>query len=439
MSTHGDDRRAGGDRRAGDWVADRRGMLQRMEAVYLEADAISLADYWRMLYTRRWLILFLAVCSGAAASWFSDRITPRYETSGEFYIPTDVATPIPGPEGGRLRLPGPPDLAQLYSGLLQSGATLQAVAAKVAGRSPAEIGNNIDVAVSSSAAIRVYARDHDPAMALRIVQELIQAFQAFHRDAATRDLDATLAAVGEQLGQLERDREALRAERLAFAAENDIGSLNIALQEIEARRAQHEAALRAAELDLAVARERVAATRDQLDQIDTGVRRGQVSSALADSLYRELRGELARAEVAQRIASTQLETVRGAGGGLSDEVQALQRQRAHIEDLDERIALLTRSITAANDRLTGLRAARRQLPEAVLVTSEPALPTAPIYPLKLLNVAVAVVGGLVVGILYALLLDYIARRQRIGRVERLRREEWARHLMRDLADGGLLR
>ena len=114
----------------------------------------AIGDYWDAIHRKRWLIVLLTVLSGVFTYMLSQQITPRYEASAEFYVPQDVSAPVPGPSGGKLRLPGIPDMAEVYGGMLESRDILRAVAERVPGVDPASIGRDTDVVVSSAATIR---------------------------------------------------------------------------------------------------------------------------------------------------------------------------------------------------------------------------------------------------------------------------------------------
>ncbi len=123
---------------------------------------------------------------------------------------------------------------------------------------------------------------------------------------------------------------------------------------------------------------------------------------------------------------------------------SLDRVLARLEELDTEIALVAQSDRDRMERLLNLRetlTTTQQNLEKQSLSSAPAAimaspatpPVAPVFPIVPLNVVVSVISGLVLGIIYAVLLDHIRMNRRRRRYVTLTRETAVMELLDDLA------
>jgi capsular polysaccharide biosynthesis protein len=138
-------------------------------------------DYWAALYRWRWMIFLVAILSAGFSGYFSSIITPLYQASAQFYVPQDAVTS----SGGGLmpsliRIPVIREQARMYVAVLESRDAYLAVAEQLENRSLDDVSRSADFDVSPAAALVVYARDRDPAIAERMVQLFLEYFRQYH-------------------------------------------------------------------------------------------------------------------------------------------------------------------------------------------------------------------------------------------------------------------
>ena len=123
----------------------------------------------------------------------------------------------------------------------------------------------------------------------------------------------------------------------------------------------------------------------------------------------------------------------------------LERTTARLKELDGEIAQVASTDRDRMERLLGLRdtlaESQRSLERRALQDSPPAImasaatpPAAPVFPIVALNVVVAAIAGLILGTLYAVLLDHVRSRMRQRRAARFGREAAIAEFMGELPD-----
>jgi capsular polysaccharide biosynthesis protein len=138
-------------------------------------------DYWAAIYRRRWIIFLVTILSAVFSAYFSSIITPLYQASAQFYVPQDaINSPGGGLKQSLIRIPVVRDQARMYVAVLESRDASVAVADQLEDRSFQDISRAADFDVSPSAALVVYARDRDPAVAQRMVELFLEYFRDYH-------------------------------------------------------------------------------------------------------------------------------------------------------------------------------------------------------------------------------------------------------------------
>gem|GEM_PF-6120016 len=392
----------------------------------------TLGDYWGAVYRKRWLILFLTLAAGVFSMLLSELITPRYEAMAEFYMPQDVSTPVSGPKSGKLRLPSIPDLAEIYGGLLQSDDILRTVVKRVRGAEPGSIHHDTDVVVSSTATIKLYARNSNPEVAKNIVVEWLDAFRSYMDKAVRDDLLASLRAIDGQLKRYSVEQRGVEEARLKYIRKNKIASTTTALAEMEGQRTGYEATLRESKLNLAIAEERTAALTRELEAAMSGLHKGRFGVTIADRLEGQTRSALVDARVGVDSERTRLEGLRLQRKSIDGRLRELPGLILQVGRYDEQLQRIQASVRRARVQRDRLSFALLSLSDSIMVTATAQVPQSPIYPIISLNVALGLFGGLVVGLLYALMLDYGTRRRETARAMALLHSEWGERLWETL-------
>lgn len=137
-------------------------------------------DYWSALYRRRWIIILVTMLSAFFTSFISLALTPLYQASARFYIPTDSVLAASAPQPALIRAPGMREQAKTYVAVLESRDAHLAVADQLEERTLADVVRAADFDVSPASSLVIYVRDKDPAVAKQMVELFVEYFKSFH-------------------------------------------------------------------------------------------------------------------------------------------------------------------------------------------------------------------------------------------------------------------
>jgi capsular polysaccharide biosynthesis protein len=137
-------------------------------------------DYWAALYRRRRIVVLMVVLSATFSGLFSFVLTPLYESSMQFYVPQDIVLGRGLPERALIRAPALKEQARILVAVLESRDANKAVADQLGNRSSEQVKRAADFDVTPAGSLVIYARDKDPAVAVKIVELFFEYFKAFH-------------------------------------------------------------------------------------------------------------------------------------------------------------------------------------------------------------------------------------------------------------------
>lgn len=456
----------------------------------IAADRATLGDYWSAIYRRRWVVLLVTASAGFISYYISARMEPQYESKTEFYVPADVAGAAMGPEQGKPRMPsGEQDHAKAYSQILKGLESLKEISERYPEKSVLELKQDVDIAITRLGLIQVYVRDTDPQVAAQVANGFVEYFDDFNQRIIQDQMRRTLENLEQEIVLVEKERAELEEARSAFQKEQGVSALATLVQELENQRLRLEEAREMSTVDLRGVERQLATLEEQLTKESTAYRGDQVvlTSGLISDLREQIVGlEVERAGKAHELRDDHPEMVSltrrldEARAGLQLEMQRVIESRAQIpgslhEHVRERLANLhaerssveariealglviaqqkqridsvpelslalerfNQDITDQEVRLAGLRGQRNAILSRALelrtsaIVLEKAVPSPlndPIFPIMPLNVSIAIIAGLVTGVLYALLLDYMATRRHARKLQRVQFEQWARAL-----------
>lgn len=464
----------------------------------------TIDDYWLAVYRQRWLVIIVVVVAAFLAYSFSKGIAPRYEARAVFYVPLDVAVSGLGGQSGNARLPsGVKEHTKSYMTLLKENNARIAISERLAAqdppveKTPDQLARDVDLVVSDTGHIEVYARDKDAEIAAKVANAYMEYFNEFHTELTREEIERALERAQARIDELDAHKAGLEDERQRFLEEQGVASFAVTVSELETRRSRLEEQIRIGEVEYRAADERVMALEKELANeglayddgrifVQTAVSddlQNQVSllesriaerssdlkpdhptmiglrealatakasleaeiarvvnseSKLGGSLYADLRDRIVTAVVDRTVAAARLDAQR-------QKVAELERRVAEMPGSLRRLAQIEQDLARDATYLEQAIAAREshedrriRLSDVVVPvqTATPPPANRPIYPIPMLNVGVAIVGGLVAGILYAILIDHIFTYRRITRLRRLQVAEWARGLDPSRARGG---
>ena len=462
---------------------------RHLETEQAAVRAYGLDDYWLAIYRQRWIILLVVVASTALAWWLSRRIEPRYEASASFYVPVDIsrlggATAM---DEGRARLPGA-NMGETkgYVALLEGGDANRKIAGEL-GKTSEQLYRNVDFVATRQGIIKVYARDKDPVLAAKLANRYVTYFNEFHTTSMEDDLARTLARLATER-RLVSDRQRERGNaREAFEKEHQIASLDAELVQLEGKRDRYEDQLKLVEADVSAARQRLAVRERQLREEQQSYEAGAVAiqSPLVDSLretmveaqaalaqksvelqpthpevqalqarlatsraafeeevrrvlqsksklvgtrYEKLREDLATAHADVAAAEARAQALRTGDGGVRERIAKIPTLQRQWDDFQRQAARDSAELEILDKEYqdTHLKSLRQR--DAVVVVQQAMPPERPVYPIPVLNAIIAAAAGLVVGVIYALLLDHIDDTARQRRIRRLAVHAWLAEL-----------
>lgn len=380
-------------------------------------DELDLRELLRIIVKRRGLITGLVAASVAVAALFSFWILPEvFESEAAMQLPA-----------------GSPELGGEYSleALAAMGTSpqlLTRVAGRVPGADPARLSRAISVSLDNQARLlRVRAEAgtavgaHDLLTAW--AQEFVAAVSASLVQAAGERLALAEAELATRRAELDTARDALHE----FQAAHSISLLQTELERLEAELLRAQERIRELELyTLPADRERLAYLQEELarqprtlDVDGAAVFAGPVGpdatvigpvGALVNPTYLSLHQDLVETEERLTANTALLDGLRNFAEEAPERIQALRAElavlNAEAERLEGEVQLaLLRYEAAAEQHTKALQAVAARRSEAPRLVSEPTLPTSPVRPRKMLNIALAAFLAAFVGVGITFILE----------------------------------
>jgi uncharacterized protein involved in exopolysaccharide biosynthesis len=451
----------------------------------------TLEEYWYAVYRRGWLILLVIATAAGVSWWLSAKLQPTYEVKTVFYVPLDVVGSTPGPEQGKARLPtGMKEAARAYVMVLRGADTVRRMSERFPAKPRDRFFTDVDFVVTKEGIIRVYVRDRDPQLAAEIARAYYEYFNEFNEKLMQGQVARSLDNLAVQQTEAQRRRTALEDERRTYQHEHQVASIGDRVRELEENLVSLEDARRRAAVELKSTEQELEGVSEQLRREGESYAAGEID--VQDSVVESIRKNLVDLEIQlarvsaelkpdhpdrvvvqtaydkarealgvelQRIVAsksklrgTLYEDYRARLAGLYVQKMAqeartaalqtvIDETRGQIRDLPDvmtDLARIDRRLDEVQDQINYYRHQRdailtssAQLKETAVLIERAETPTQPVFPLVPLNVGVAALGGLIAGVLYVLLLDYVEARRHIRKLQRLRWEEWAEALVAD--------
>lgn len=371
------------------------------------SQSTTLADYWVALYSRKWIILAVAISSTVATIIISLNLAPIYEAKASFYVPANLVslpyTVLPSQMGATQSTLKPlPDEKEtgIHIGILKSNDMAGKVRARFPNKDASFFKKSVDFVTSPHFLIDIYVRDKDPATAAAIANTYVDLYREFHREALIQN------AGGNQL-VLERQVEELRKKLAEKAA--------------EVRSRQGGADLLTTTSAEQLYLNQVSAYERQLNDYMVEIR--ALSLLMGNTQQGEAEGEGAsqvrnpRRDALQKL-ETKVAAVRERLRNLHAENRATIARTTQFEILEAERRNLQTMLTNAETSLAEARLQSRDPRVEVIQVQTAQPPEVPGFPILTLNGVVAFILGFAVACYNALLLEYL----RQLRTERLRRK-----------------
>ncbi|MEK8051149.1 Wzz/FepE/Etk N-terminal domain-containing protein [Ideonella sp. DXS22W] len=368
----------------------------------------TLADYWMALYTRKGIILAVALSAMVFAMAITRYLPPVYEAKATLYVPANLSPKLYGAPLGPAQLPLRPQPddreAGIHVGILRSNDMIEAVQRRFPQKEAGFFKKNVNFVTSPQFFTDIYVRDRDPRLAADIANAYVEAYRDFHANNLRNSAERTVKALEGKVAELRTRLVAKRAELLAYQESNKVlsGSATERLylrQREDLERQRDENALA-----ISSARQRLLADGVVLGPNDTGARDDAV---LANPRLEQLKALEAR----QTALGKRIDELARTTGSAISETSSIQNLESDKRVLEQQ--LVNTETNLAETRL------QIEFPNVEVVQVQVARPpSVPGFPIMTLNAIVALIVGLAAGCYCALLLEYL----RQLRLERIRRQ-----------------
>ena len=387
----------------------------------------TLSDYWTAVYHRKWIILLVALIAAVSAGITSRFLPKQYEAQAVFYVPRDVESSIGiGRELLGARLPtGTIDHARAYASILQHPDAWEAVRAQFPQKPKGRFARDLDIVATREGIIRVFCRDPDPVLAADIANAMVEYFNEFHASMIKQDLDASLGKIDEEIERVDRQLvEAIR-QKQAFQEQHGIGSMPSNLVQVEEERTSFTSKLLSARVRLASIDEEMRSLDKQIEEESNRYIRGQLlENTKEGAFHTQLRERRSLLEVDRGGVQAEIAGLEKAVRTIGETIKGLPERMTELSKFDDDIQTYRQVRESYEKTRDELRTSSLELRRAALVISKAMPSSTPSFPKTGLNVLVATLAGLLVGTIYALLLDGFRRRRLREQLHDLELERW---------------
>lgn len=328
-------------------------------------------DYWMAIYSRKGIVLSVVFVAMIFSAILSHVLPPVYEAVTVFYVPSDAteSEDITGKDSIKVRMPsGNQDNVRAYSGILKGKDAKKALHEIFSEKSLEDLDRDVDFEVTREGLIKIYVRDRNPVLAAGVANGFVDYYNEFARRQIEYQTTKATDKIDNELLDINKRLNALKLDKQSFLEKNKLASLKIELEELERNRARLEIDLLSKMSDLKAEHPEIVGINGAIEKLD------------------------ARISALPRI------------------IRDYERYEEQIKELDG----LKSSLEATRGNLVqGLY----HLKETGVVVTTAVPPDYPIFPVKWLNVFVAGVFGLLSGIMYSFLLEYLDTRTILRRLK----------------------
>jgi len=372
-------------------------------------EEVDLMELIMVLWRKKWLIILLTLSFMLAAFIISKAISPTYEAVLSLRIREPFLANIPQ------LIPEKPTTAEVIT-LFQSPSIMKAVQERYGGESWEAIKNRLSIeAPDKTDIITLKATGENPAASVALVTTWADIATERYHAQATETLQTTLNELVSKYNSSKAELDQLRAEMTAFNETNNIQVLRKQLEVltttmVEYQNEMHELSIQIEELE-----SKVNSYRDSLANRDSLAR---------NTVSQEVIGAIAIVENESALAAARArkEAIEPLLASIEQQINQLQKDLATKQAAEQQLRSRIEQIETVHATLS------RQYEQARLIQSvplsyfqqigEPIPPENPVKPRTLLNVAIAAVLGVFVGVGLALFLEYFDdyKKQQTGNV-----------------------
>jgi len=126
-----------------------------------------------------------------------------------------------------------------------------------------------------------------------------------------------------------------------------------------------------------------------------------------DSFHEKLRQQLVNALVERQSTQARITALKTAIDNLERRMESFPVLQAEVENISRQAALYKNTLDNLRLQLDEMKAQEKRKMQNVIIVSPALLPELPVYPSILLNVIVALLLGLIIGIFYCFFMNYV--------------------------------
>ena len=230
--------------------------------------AVTLYDYWMILYRRRGMVGLTTASAVVTAVVFSLLLPPVYESVCEFYVVSESRgvglLPAAASRGAMVAPLVLQEIEKWYLGLLESPGVRQLVHDSTKAKDVAKLRRDVDIEFTRKHIVRVRVRDHDPKIASDVANAYPPALMDFLARVGDDRERQSLKAIDKSLAEIEGQLTQTYQQLRSLLAEKRSPSVSGEIQRLLDRKAKLESDLASAEPRLNGIEKSITLTTDAL-------------------------------------------------------------------------------------------------------------------------------------------------------------------------------
>ena len=412
----------------------------------MEEYEVDLRDYIRVLWREKWIVIVTFFVAVGTALGISYILPKQYQTETALLILPPLAREVGGEVAGTVYSP------ETYKSLALASDLLQEVAGEVYPEderpSVRDLQDRIKVEIEQTTAkefpgrfplyLRVSFTGTDPEKLQQLAQAWTEGFTARNAQLFMSRAAQSYEYIKENFDEVEEELLAKEEEKRRYQQENPLEVLQAEVAVLQTNYKTYLDQLEEKRRELASKEATLAALKEALAQepeyltLERTVSNEALWNFLAqratpeelsslpsltledqqlNSVYLNLRSQFASTQVAVKTLQEEIAYLESALSATLAELKEKQARlvevQAELERLDREISVLKSSYTSLAGKLQEARIAKAETAEPIRVVEAPVVPERPVGPNKKMNVAVAGVLGLFVGVLLAFFAHYL--------------------------------
>lgn len=415
----------------------------------MEEYEVNLADYIRILWKEKWVVIITFIVAVGTALIISFAQPRQYQVQTALLILPPLFQEVGGQISGTVLSPETYKRLALANDLLErtlqqvypEGSTLTVERLRESMKVEIEQTTTISKELAFPARFPLYMRvtftGSDRKNLVRLAETWALTFVAQNTELFMTRTAQSLEYLEQSFREVERELHEKQEALKVFLQDNPETVIQAEVDALKAKYADYLTSLADVERQLAASGARLSALREALERepqyfvVERGpsnealwqflgarpeaktleaYARLTISDQILNSTYVDLRGQVASAEVEFASLKAAADYYKEALDRISTELAQKQAKLTEVQirrqQMEQEIAVLRDTYNRVAKSLQDAKIARAETAEPIKIVERPVLPTTPVGPSRKLNVAVAGVLGLFLGVLLAFVVHY---------------------------------